>query len=131
MTSTNIHTGKHVQGFIRNKLPDMTSLITNIHNLIANSNSSRCLVYKEMDPNFLVHDIYGTKRTINEFYLTAFTCFPWNIRGCAHLPVKDRLCSLLCTCGLVVTERHLVELCPLTQENRKKHSITGLEDVHR
>ena len=115
----------------------MHALVENVHNAIANSDSSRCLVYKDINPSFLVHDIYKTKHVINEFHRVSFTRFRvsghslavetgrWNRRGRGRLPVEERLC----VCGLVQTERHVVEACPLTENIRRIHNITRLEDL--
>ena len=115
----------------------MSSLIENVHIAIANSDSSRCLVYKDVNPSFLVHDIYRVKHVINEFHRISFTRFRvsghslavetgrWNRRGRGRLPVEERLC----VCGGVQTERHVVEDCPLTENIRNIHNITRLEDL--
>ena len=115
----------------------MTSLIEKVHSAITASNSSRCLVYKEINPHFILHDIYKTKHVINEFQRISFTRFRicghslavetgrWNRRGRGRLPVEERLCS----CGQVQTERHVVEACPLTENIRQMYDITRLEDL--
>ena len=137
VANTNTHTGKLVQNFIANQPPVPTSLVTNVHSLIANSDSSRCLVYKEINPDFLVHDVYRSRHTINEHHRIEFTRFRvsghslavetgrWNRRGRARLPIEERLC----VCGLVQNERHIIESCPLTQNIRKANGIVSMEDL--
>ena len=136
-TQANTRTGKFIKELLENEVPSMTSLIEKVHSAITASNSSRCLVYKEINPHFTLHDIYKTKHVINEFQRISFTRFRicghslavetgrWNRRGRGRLPVEERLCS----CGQVQTERHVVEACPLTENIRQMYDITRLEDL--
>ena len=136
-TQANTHTGKFIKELLSNEVPSMTSLITKVHTAINASNSSRCLVYKEINPSFTVHDIYRKKHVIDEFQRISFTRFRtcghslavetgrWNRRGRGRLPVEERLCP----CGQVQTERHVVESCPFTENIRQRCDITRLENL--
>lgn len=95
------------------------------------------MTYKEINPHFTVHDIYKQKHVINEFHRISFTHFRvcghslaietgrWNRRGRGRLPVVERLCK----CELVQTERHVVEVCPLTAHLRITYNICVLENI--
>ena len=50
--------GKTVTHMINSDVPTMSSLLCNVHNDIANSQTTRCNVYKTINPRFEVHDIY-------------------------------------------------------------------------
>ena len=49
----------------------------------------------------------------------------WNRRGRGRLPMDQRLCQ----CGLVQTERHVVEACTLSQHIRNLHNFRSLENL--
>ena len=51
---SNTHTGKFVKTLITSECPSMTSLTTKVHAQIDDSESSRCLIYKEINPSFNV-----------------------------------------------------------------------------
>ena len=134
---SNTHTGKYLTMLISSECPSMTSLIEKVHAQIANSESSRCLIYKEINPSFNVQVVCKTKHVINEFHHIAYTQFGvsgdnlaietgrWNRRGRGHLPVEDHLCR----CGQIQTERHVVEDCLLTENIRSRYNIVRLEDL--
>ena len=115
----------------------MHSLLLNVHTLLADSDSSRCVVYRNINPSFCVHDVYKTKHAINEFHRISFTKFRvsghslavetgrWNKRGRGRLPLEERLC----VCGDIQTERHVVEVCTLSENIRQVYRITTLEDL--
>ena len=120
-----------------NQIPNISSLSENVRDFVAHSAITRCLVYQEMNPTFETHAIYTTKHSINELHRISFTRFRvsghslqietgrWNRRGRGRLPVEERLCG----CGLVQTERHVVEVCPLTTNIRETYNIVHLEDL--
>ena len=74
---------------------------------------------------------------INEFHRISFTRFRlcghslaietgrWNRRGRGRLPVEERLCG----CGLLQTERHVIEVCPLTDHLRNYYNVNVFEDL--
>lgn len=123
-TTFYIHTGEHV--------------IKNVHNTIENSSSSRCIIYKEINPGLSVHDVYTKKHLIPESNRIAFTRFRvsghslsvetrrWNRRGRGHIPFEERVC--ICGGG-VQTERHVIENCSLTQNIRHTYNFVRLEDI--
>ena len=49
----------------------------------------------------------------------------WNRRGRGRLPVDERLCS----CGLVQTEVHIIEECPISVHVRQLHNITSINEL--
>lgn len=130
-------TARRIDSFISTEPPSLSTIVENVCNDIAYSDSSRCVAYKEINPHFTVHDIYKQKHVINEFHRISFTRFRvcghslaietgrWNRRGRGGLPVVERLCQ----CGLVQTERHVVEVCPLTAHLRTTYNVSVLEDL--
>ena len=134
---SNTHTGKIAKKMIRDEVVDMSKLLENVRNAVVASNTSRCVIYKDINPDLSVHDVYKEKHIINEFHRMSFTRFRvsghslavetgrWNRRGRGRLPIEERLC----VCGLVQTERHVVETCPLTDDIRRNHNIARLEDL--
>ena len=75
----------------------------NVRDSIIHSDSSRRVTYKDLNPNFVVHEIYRTKHTIVGKHRLSFTRFRvsghslmcetgrWNRRGRGRLPLEDRL----------------------------------------
>lgn len=135
--SLNTNVGKIVETMTRSDVPSMSSLIDNVHVAIRTANGSRCNVYKEINPDLGVHSIYKDKHAINDLQRISFTRFRlsghslaietgrWNRRGRGRLPIEERLCE----CGLVQTERHVVEQCHKTQYLRNLHGIQSLNDL--
>ena len=107
-----------------------------VHNIMG-SNSSRRKTYVDINPNFILHEVYNTRHSINETHRTAFTRFRvsghslacetgrWNRRGRGRLPLEERLCR----CGLVQTEMHVLEHCPYTQHIRQSYDYTTAQDL--
>ena len=133
----NTPVGKLLRDMTTNNVPDMSMLIRNVHASIADSNTSRCNVYKIINPTFKVHDVYNRKHAINDLQRISFTRFRvsghslavetgrWNRRGRGRLPLEERLC----VCGSVQTEKHVVEDCPNTQHFRDFYGIHTLNDL--
>ena len=123
--------------FINNNVKDISIAMESVKSSIANSDSSRRVTYRDINPNLVVHDIYKIKHTINENYRLAFTKFRvsghslmcetgrWNRRGRGRLPLEERLCE----CGDVQTERHVIENCVMTQQIRNAYNFTDLENL--
>lgn len=73
------------------------------------SESSRRKIYKEINPDFGVHQVYNVRHTIHETQRISFTQFRvsghslacetgrWNRRGRGRIPMEERLC----VCGQV------------------------------
>ena len=101
------------------------------------SESSKCIFYKEINPNMEVHGIYSGKSTVNELEIISWSKLRlsthslaiktgrWNRRGHGRLPLEERLCQ----CGLVQTERHVIEECTLSQHVRTMFNINSLSDI--
>ena len=129
--------GSTVWEIIHNDAPSICDMVNSVHVAIGNSDASRCIIYKEMNPDFLVHEVYYKKHAINDLQRISFTRFRvsghslaietgrWNRRGRGRLPVEERLCD----CGLVQTERHVVEECPRTQLLRSSFGLTSLDTL--
>ena len=84
-----------------------------------------------------MHNVYKTKQVVGELQRISFTRFRvsghnlavetgrWNRRGRGRLPLEERLC----VCGLVQTERQVLEICPRTHDIRQRYNINGLEEL--
>ncbi len=92
----NTATGKLLRESIKNNVKDLSVAMESVKSSIANSDSSRRVTYRNINPNLVVHDTYKSKPTINENYRLAFTKFRvsghsllcetgrWNRRGRDH-----------------------------------------------
>ena len=137
VVASNMPVAKIVQNIIHTNVPNMSELINKVHLSIANSDASKCVVYKEINPRFEVHEIYKSKHALNDLKRISFSRFQvsghslaietghWNRRGRGRLPVEERLCD----CGLIQTERHVLEECPKTQHLRNSYGIRSLNDL--
>ena len=104
---------------------------------IDNSTSSRAILYRLVNPNYTVHDIYKMKTKVNELeriswmrlrisaHSLAIEQGRWNRRGRGRLPIEERLCQ----CGDVQTELHIFEHCPRSLHLRQHHNITTLKQL--
>ena len=109
----------------------------NLMQNITRSDSSRRQTYKDINPEFTVHDIYKTKHTVDEIHRLSFTKFRvsghslvcetgrWNRRGRGRLPLEERLCM----CGEIQTERHVVENCIFTSNVRNTYNFRAIKDL--
>ena len=132
--NSNITTGRHINDLINNDFDDVGQSMNNLHQEIINSQSSKCIYYKEINPNMHIHDIYINKSTVNELeriswsklrlsaHSLAIETGRWNRRGRGRLPIDERLCQ----CGLVQTELHVFEECVLSQHFRQMYNVTSL-----
>lgn len=135
--NNNTVTGRLLINYINNDVVDLCEAKQKVINGISESNSSRRLTYKDINPSFTVHEIYKIKHNINENHRLAFTQFRvsghslscetgrWNRRGRGRIPLEERLCE----CGSVQTERHVVQECPQTQHIRDSHQFVTLEHL--
>ena len=108
-----------------------------VNNQILLSNSSRCEVYKYMNPSLSVHPVYRVRHNINEFHRLSFTrsrvsghnlgieTGRWNRRGRGRIPVEERLCE----CGSVQTEQHVIQDCPKSLQIRDTYHFDCMEDL--
>ena len=54
---------------------DVIDVMQGTKNEITRSESSRCVVYKDINPSLVVHSIYRKKNVINEQHRISFTWF--------------------------------------------------------
>ena len=135
--TTRIPTSKYIENLISGENKSIEEAMSALKLKITQSTSSRRIVYRSMNPDFYVHDVYTRKTEIPEIHRMSFTRFRvsghclavetgrWNRRGRGRLPLEERLCP----CGDIQTERHVVESCPMTQDVRAVYSITTLEQL--
>ncbi len=133
----NTPAGKLVSRMTRDNIPHMSTLVRNVHDAIAGSHTSRCIIYKTINPRYVTHSIYSERHTINDRHRISFTRFRvsghslaietgrWNRRGRGRLPVEERLCE----CGNVQSEQHVLETCPRTQRIRDMYGFSTLHQV--
>ena len=137
VTEANTPAGKLVSDMIREEVPDMSVLLGKANNCIRESDASRCIVYRNINPTLTTHDIYTKRQPINEFHRKEFTRFRisghslaietgrWNRRGRGCLPPEERLCP----CGQVQYSTHGEEHCVLTQHIRHRYAYCTLDDI--
>ncbi len=101
------------------------------------SESNRVELYKTINPDLSVHEIYHTKTKVNERQRISWTRFRvsahslaieerrWNRRGRGRLPMEERLCS----CGHIQSEQHVVEDCVRTSHIRHQYNVTTLKNL--
>ena len=105
---------------------------------IRQSVSSRRSIYcNVINTNLSTHSIYSSRHNIYEMYRIAFTRFRvsshmlavetgrWNRRGRGRLPMEERLCS----CGLVQSEDHVINECPLSQIIRDNYAFANINEL--
>ena len=68
---TNISTARYINNLIGNDIDDISQSMDILHQEIINSQSSRCIYYRSINPDMNVHDIYSVKTTINEIERTS------------------------------------------------------------
>ena len=119
---SNTNTARVIEHFLNNDVPDINEMMENVITELRASNSSRRTTYVNINPTCDVNFVYKQRHTINEQHRLSFTQFRvsghdlacetgrWNRRGRGRLPLEERLCR----CGLVQTEQHVVQQCPLT-----------------
>ena len=135
--NTNTPNGKLIKYMIQNRIVTLSDAMDGVRSYIQESDTSRCNTYKDINPDCSVHSIYTKKHNINEVHRISFTRFRvcghslaietgrWNRRGRGRLPVEERLC----VCGLVQTERHVIENCSISQRFRDRYHFNTLEDL--
>ena len=101
---TNATLGKTVSYMIDSHVPTMSSQKCNIFDAKTNSQTTRCNVYKTINPQYKVHDVYVKIQVINDIHGISFTRFRvcghrlavetgrWNRRGRGRLSLNERLC---------------------------------------
>ena len=129
-------TSHYINALITNNVDDIEAAMTRLRNKVRESESSKRLFYKSVNPDLIVHDIYRGKHSINEFHRMSFTRFRlsahslavetgrWSRQAGGPLPLEDRVCP----CGEgIQTERHVIENCNKTQTIRSTYHITTVE----
>ena len=122
----NITLSRYINNIINagnHKTDDMLRL----HDRIQESNRTKFMTFREINPDLRVHDVYAlnNRHFIPEHYRIAFT----RLRLSSHnlkietgrwsrLPRERRLCP----CGLVQDEKHAIELCALTLNLRTQYA---------
>ena len=71
--SSNTPLSRYVKDLLDNDLNDTNVAINNIIENVNNSNSSKCIYYKSINPNMQVHNIYNMKYNINELERISWT----------------------------------------------------------
>ena len=137
ISTMNTTVAKIVRKYTQDNVSDMSLLTENVRRASLSSDTSRCNVYMDINPTMKVHDVYKVRHAINDLHRVSFTRFRvsghslaietgrWNRRGRGRLPVEERVC----VCGVVQTERHVVENCPTTQHVRDYYAFNSLDDL--
>ena len=135
--NSNISTARYINNLIENDFDDVSQSMNNLFQGVTNNPSSKCIYYREFNPNFIVHDIYSVKTTVNELERISWTKLRlsahslaietgrWNRRGHGRLSIEERLCR----CGLIQTERHVIEVCVLSQNVRNLFNVISLPNL--
>ncbi len=97
--------GKTVVQMTRDVTPHMSTLMRNVHDTVARSTATRCIVYRSINPHFVVPDVYTKRHTVNDILRMSFTHFRvcghsravatdgWNRRGRCRFPLEEHVCS--------------------------------------
>ena len=137
VTGSNTCTARSVREFLDNDIEYISVAMQRVIENIQNSDSSRRITYRDINPDFSIHSVYREKHVINETHRLAFTQFRvsghslacetgrWNRRGRGRLPLDQRLCA----CGQIQTERHVTQVCALSQSIREKYNFVELETL--
>ena len=132
-----ISTRKFIKDLLESENYDISVASNKLIQDVISSDSSKCIYYLVINPDMKVHAIYNTKVRLNELERMSWSKLRlsahslvietgrWNRRGRGHLPMEQRLCQ----CGLVQTERHVVEVCTMSQHIRNIHGVRSLENL--
>ena len=71
--SMNTPVAKLVQNMTGTNVPNIATLISNVQETVRNSEGSRYVVYREINPEIEVHQIYKCKHSINDRFRISFT----------------------------------------------------------
>ena len=130
-------TTRYIRDLLDNDVDDLIEASERLKQEVSTSDSSRLVLYKTINSDFKVHDIYSKKINIYELEIMEWTRLRlsshslavevgrWNRRGRGRLPMEERLC----VCGQIQTEQHVIETCPRTQPIRTQYDISSLSDL--
>ncbi len=135
--SYNDQVSRYINDLTFNNVDDVEEDKQTMRLNITNSVSNRLNFYKRINPNLVVHEIYKNNQHVNDLKRISWTRLRlsahslavekgrWNRRGRGRLLLEERLCS----CGLVQTEAHVIESCPLSLHLRNMYNITTVEEL--
>ncbi|MPC22627.1 hypothetical protein E2C01_015645 [Portunus trituberculatus] len=117
--------GRFISDLISQEKDDVGEAISALRAAVVATSSSRRATYVSLNPDVSVHDLYLTRKCINDVHKTSFIKIRvsghnlavetgrWNRRG------RGR------PCGEAQTELHVVESCSLTQLIREHHHFVS------
>ena len=125
-------TSRFLNDLIDRDVDDIGQSMNNLHQEVIDSQKSKCIYYKRISPNMHVHNIYSEKSAVNELERISWTKLRLSAHSLAietgrwnRLPEDQRLCQ----CGLVQTERHVIEECVLSRHVRQMYNVTSLVNL--
>ena len=130
-------TTRYIRDLLNVNVDDLMEASDRLKQEVTTSDSSRLVLYKSINSEFKVHDIYSKKVIVNELeriewtrlrlssHTLAIEVGRWNRRGRGRLPMEERLC----VCGQVQTEQHVIEACPRTHPIRTQYNISSMKDL--
>ena len=72
--NTNIPTARFLNNLIESKLDDLSQSRNELSQAVLTSQSSKCVYYREINPNLIVHGIYSGKHpAVNELERMSWT----------------------------------------------------------
>ena len=128
---------RYIQNLISENNNDVEEGKYELQLKLRNSSSNRTLFYRTVNPDLVVHNIYGNQVRVNEIERMSWTKLRlsahslaietgrWNRRGRGRLPMDERLCS----CGEIQTETHVIENCPISSQIRQTYNVTTAIDL--
>ncbi|KAI3382316.1 hypothetical protein SNEBB_005021 [Seison nebaliae] len=137
MQSSGTPTSRYLQDLIENDRDDITESLHSLKTAIGQSTSSRRSMYKILNPDFKIHNVYTERKCINDIERISFSRLRvgghslavetgrWNRRGRGRLPLEERLCD----CGEVQTECHVIEACPVTLDIRRRFNYASVQEL--
>lgn len=134
---TNISSSRLIREFVTQYVGSLEQQRQIMVNILRENDSSRRLIYKSMNPDFLISDLYSSRKSENEVHRMSFTRFRvgshnlacemgrWNLQGRGRLLSHERLCR----CGFIQSERHVVEECSLTDHLRRAYGFATVGNL--
>ena len=135
--NTNNSTSRYVSQLLNVDIDDIGVAKASLTQSLMQSQSSRRMTYRLLNPSLETSEIYCKKQHINEIHRISYTQFcisghslavetgRWNRRGRGRLPMEERLCP----CGAVQTEVHVIESCPLTNDIRLTYGFNSWQEL--